>query len=76
MSAARKVEPLPDPLEVTDAEIDAVIYEAEGEPREAIRMLLRDLATMALDGDAASSRGFLRGRFSDGARRSGEGEEA
>lgn len=57
-----------DPLEVTEAEIDAVLYEAKGEPREAIRMLLRDLTTIALDGDAASSRGYLQGRFSDGRR--------
>jgi hypothetical protein len=40
-----------------------------GDPREAVRMLLGDLATMALDGDAASSRGYLRGRFSEGNRR-------
>ncbi len=58
-----------DAREVTEADIDSVLYEAKGDPREAIRMLLRDLATMALDGDAASSRGFLRGRFSDGNRR-------
>lgn len=72
MSAAPEVGPgeaAPDPLEVTAADIDAVLYEAKGDPREAIRMLLQDLATMALDGDAASSRGFLRGRFSEGNRR-------
>lgn len=71
MSAAPKAEPgeaAPDPLEVTAVDIDAVLYEAKGDPREAIRMLLQDLAAMALDGDAASSRGFLRGRFSEGMR--------
>lgn len=41
----------------------------KGDAREAIRMLLRDLAVMEMDGDGATSRGFLRGRFSDGARR-------
>jgi hypothetical protein len=69
MSAAPKEEPAEDPLAVSEADIDAVLYEAKGDAREAIRMLLRDLATMALDGDAASSRGFLRGRFSEGSRR-------
>jgi hypothetical protein len=51
--------PSTDPLEVTEADNDSVLYEAKGDPREAIRMLLHDLATMAMDGDAASSRGFL-----------------
>lgn len=32
-------------------------------------MLLRDLAVMAVDADAATSRGFLQGRFSAGKRR-------
>lgn len=69
MSAVRKEEAAPGGgLEVTDAEIDAVILEAAGDPRVAIRMLLQDLGTMALDADAAASRGFLRGRFSEGAR--------
>ncbi|QEL24825.1 hypothetical protein FQV39_21230 [Bosea sp. F3-2] len=54
---------------VADHEIDAVLEEAGGDAREAIRMLLRDLAVMAADADAAASRGFLRGRFSEGWRR-------
>jgi len=49
--------------------VDAVLYEALGDAREAIRMLLRDLAIMAMDADAATSRGFVMGRFSAGARR-------
>lgn len=69
MNAVPKDEPAPNLHEVSDAEIDAVIYEAMGDPREAIRMLLQDLTTMALDADAAASRGFLRGWFSEGARR-------
>jgi hypothetical protein len=37
--------------------------------REAIRNLLRDIAVMAMDADAATSRGFIKGKFSAGARR-------
>lgn len=69
MSAQPVQETPADPLVVTAEDIDAVLYEAKGDAREAIRMLLRDLAVMAMDGDGATSRGFLRGRFSDGARR-------
>lgn len=69
MSAQPVQEPHVDPLGVDEKDIDAVLYEAKGDAREAIRMLLRDLAVMAMDGDSATSRGFLRGRFSDGARR-------
>ncbi len=71
MSAAPELEerPEPDPYHVTKEEIDAVIYEAKGDPREAIRMLLQDLTVMAFDADSASSRGFLQGRFSAGKRR-------
>lgn len=69
MSARPVDEPPADPLVATEEDIDAVLYEAKGDAREAIRMLLRDLAVMAMDGDGATSRGFLRGRFSDGARR-------
>jgi hypothetical protein len=76
MSAAPNQEPGEDPLAVTDDEIDAVIYEAKGDAREAIRMLLRDLAVMAMDADAATSRGFLQGRFSAGRRRAPWIEEA
>lgn len=76
MSAQPVQEPPADPLVVTAEDIDAVLYEAKGDAREAIRMLLRDLAVMAMDGDGATSRGFLRGRFSDGARRPPWIEEA
>lgn len=61
--------PEPDPFAVSDEEVDTVLEEACGDSREAIRMVLRDLAVMAADADAASSRGFLRGRFSEGRRR-------
>jgi hypothetical protein len=69
VSAQPVQEPPIDPLGVDEKDIDAVLYEAKGDAREAIRMLLRDLAVMAMDGDGATSRGYLRGRFSDGARR-------
>lgn len=69
MSAAEKQEPTEDPFAVGGEEIDAVLEEASGDAREAIRMVLRDLAVMAADADAAASRGFLRGRFSEGRRR-------
>lgn len=76
MSAQRQTEPAADPFVITDEEIDAALIEAKGDPREAIRNALRDLAVMAMDGDAASSRGYLRGRFSAGARRPPSIEEA
>jgi hypothetical protein len=70
-----EVEPPHDTLEVTEADIDTALAEASGDPREAIRMLLRDLAVMALDADAASSKGYLGGRFSEGHRRRPWAEE-
>jgi hypothetical protein len=76
VSAQQKPEPAEDPLAVTEEEIDAVLYEAKGDPREAIRSLIRDLAIMAMDADAATSRGFLQGRFSAGRRRPPSVEEA
>lgn len=69
MSAEPIEERAEDPLTVSEEEIDAALYEAKGDAREAIRMLLRDLAVMAMDADAATSRGFLQGRFSAGQRR-------
>jgi hypothetical protein len=61
--------PLPDtsPMTEIEAEIDDVITE-HGSERAAIRALLLDLAELARDGDRASSRGYLRGLFSEGAR--------
>jgi hypothetical protein len=76
VSAREKLEPSEDPLAVTEEEIDAVLYEAKGDPREAIRNLLWDLAVMAMDADAATSRGFLQGHFSAGRRRPPFIEEA
>lgn len=61
--------PLPDtsPMTELECEIDDIIAE-HGSERAAIRALLLDLAELARDGDRASSRGFLRGLFSEGAR--------
>ena len=49
--------------EATDDEIDAIIQECGGDPREAIRALLHDLAALAIDADASVSRGYVRGRL-------------
>ena len=41
--------------------IDAGLDEFEGDPREAIRALLHDLAVLARDYEASVSHGFVRG---------------
>lgn len=59
-------EPAPDaqqqPPAVSEEEIDAALQEAAGDAREAIRMLLHDLDTLARDADRLVSYGFVRGR--------------
>ena len=50
-------------IEISDAEIDEIIEEAGGDPRQAIRSLLYDLAKLALDAETSVSRGFVRGRL-------------
>jgi hypothetical protein len=57
----KREEPEVAPPAITDEEIDAVLYEAKGDPREAIRMLLHDLSVMASDADRLVSHGFVRG---------------
>lgn len=47
----------------TDEEIDAIIAEFGGDPRAAIRALLHDLTQIALDSEAAVSRGYVRGNL-------------
>lgn len=47
--------------EPTEEEIDEIIAESGGDPRQAIRNLLHDLTQMALDADACVSRGYVRG---------------
>jgi hypothetical protein len=49
--------------DATGEEIDAVIAEFGGDPKLAIRALLHDLTKIALDSDAAVSRGYVRGRL-------------
>lgn len=49
-------------LLITDEEIDAVLEEVGGDPREAIRALLHDLAVLAHDADRLVSHGYVRGR--------------
>jgi hypothetical protein len=47
----------------TDADIDAIIAEFGGDYRAAIRALFHDLTQLALDSEAALSKGFVRGRL-------------
>jgi hypothetical protein len=54
---------------------DELLSEFRGDARAAIAALLEDRDALLLAADSATSRGFLRGRFSDGARRPvGNGE--
>jgi hypothetical protein len=50
-------------VEAADEDVDAVIAEFGGDPRQAIRALLHDLAELAADSNAAISRGYVRGRL-------------
>jgi hypothetical protein len=50
-------------FDATDEEIDAILAEFGGDYRQAIRALLHDLARLALDSEAAVSKGFVRGRL-------------
>ncbi len=60
MSAASEREQVAD---ATDEEIDAVVAEFGGDVRQAIRALLHDLTQIALDSEAAVSRGYVRGNL-------------
>lgn len=60
MTAKRS--PEPEPAYPTDDDVDGVIAEAGGDPREAVRMLLTDLDALARDRNASVSRGFVYGR--------------
>jgi hypothetical protein len=51
------------PVEATDEEIDAIVAEFGGDARRAIRALLHDLTQIALDCEAAVSRGYVRGNL-------------
>ena len=60
MSATTEPGEIVDP---SDEEIDAIIAEFGGDPRVAIRALLHDLTELALDSEAAVSRGYVRGNL-------------
>ena len=47
---------------ITGEKIDAVLCEAQGDAREAVRMLLTDLASFTADADRRASYGLVRGR--------------
>ncbi len=52
--------------EPSEAEIDAVVAEFDGDLRAALRALLHDLAVLALDRALTVSRGYVRGRWLTG----------
>ncbi|MEZ2409208.1 hypothetical protein AB6806_20650 [Bosea sp. RCC_152_1] len=51
-----------------EQQIDSVLVEFEGDARAAIGALLHNREELLRDADRAASLGFLRGRFSEGAR--------
>lgn len=73
MSAAEPAR-APEP-DVIEAEIDEILAEFGGDPRAAIRALLLDMTELQLDANRSSSRGFLRGWFSAGARPEAQSDE-
>lgn len=48
---------------ITEADVDAVIVEAGGDPRDAVRALLHDIAIQALDHARSISSGYRRQRM-------------
>jgi hypothetical protein len=56
-------EPHHEPAFPTEADIDALLDEVEGDAREAIRALLHDLAVLAADYESSVSRGYVRGEI-------------
>lgn len=61
MSAKRQ--PDQTPSYPSGADVEAVIAEANGDAREAVRMLLIDLDALARDRNASVSRGYVYGRL-------------
>lgn len=55
--------------EPTDADVDAVLHEFEGDARQAIHALLHDLWVLATDFVETVSPGYVRGEMSAGAER-------
>jgi hypothetical protein len=64
MSAERQpAEPEAAAIFPTEADVDAVLDEAKGDARAAIRMLLVDLDLLARDHNATVSHGYVYGRL-------------
>lgn len=49
--------------EAIEREIDELLAEANGDARAAMRALLHDFESLLKDALAATSRGYVRGRF-------------
>ena len=60
MLATTKSDEIVDPA---DKDIDAIIAAFGGDPKAAICALLHDLTELALDSEAAVSRGYVRGNL-------------
>lgn len=58
-----------------EGKIDSVLEEFGGDARAAIGALLHNREELLRDADRAASLGFLRGRFSEGARPAREPNE-
>lgn len=56
------------PATVVDGQIDAILAEFDGDARAAIGALIINREELLRDADRSASVGFLRGRFSEGAR--------
>lgn len=65
MSALPKSDSSPSPV---DGQIDAILEEFGGDFRAAIGALIINREELLRDADRSASVGFLRGRFSEGAR--------
>ena len=70
-SAQMKPAAAPEPV---DSRVDAILADFAGDSRAVIAALLHNRDELLRDADRASSLGFLRGRFSEGARPVRDGE--
>jgi hypothetical protein len=52
----------PPPNATNVAEVDSVLDEFGGDARAAIGALLHDMHTLALDAEASTARGYVRGK--------------
>jgi hypothetical protein len=73
MSSAVPKQPSAHP--VVDGKIDSILAEFGGDARAAIGALLHNREELLRDADRAASLGFLRGKFSEGARAAREPNE-